>query len=324
LYVRGFGTIKRILSIVIIIIFLLLLFVGFQYFNVGSPRDLTQRLNREIIAHRGVHQDFRKQDLDDRTCTAARIFKPIHPYIENTKASIQAAFQYGATMVEIDVRPTKDNYLVVFHDDMLDCRTNGKGYVKNHMLEELRKLDIGYGYTFDGGKTFPFRDKAIGEILTLKEVLSLFAGRKFLIHNKNGNNRTVSQRIAEVVLSLPVKQRANIFLWAQDASYASIQRLVPTIKRLTLPRQKIKQIIQSYVYSFGLSPIGKGLSGEGVVLPLKYSKYIWGWPYTFLAKLYRNKVRFYVLADTVKDFESVEGLPIHGIITDHIEVLGSL
>jgi glycerophosphoryl diester phosphodiesterase len=41
-------------------------------------------------------------------------------------------------------------------------------------MTSLKKLDIGYGYTADGGKTYPFRGKAIGLMPTLTEVLQAF------------------------------------------------------------------------------------------------------------------------------------------------------
>ncbi len=59
-------------------------------------------------------------------------------------------------MVEIDVAPTKDGKMVLFHDWTVDCRTNGKGETRDLTLAELKALDIGYGYTADGGKTYPF------------------------------------------------------------------------------------------------------------------------------------------------------------------------
>ena len=37
---------------------------------------------------------------------------------------------------------------------------------------ELEALDIGHGYTADGGATFPFRGKAVGEMPTLGEALA--------------------------------------------------------------------------------------------------------------------------------------------------------
>ncbi len=51
---------------------------------------------------------------------------------------------------------------MVFHDWGVDCRTNGKGVTRTLSLAEIKKLDVGYGYTADGGKTFPLRGKGVG------------------------------------------------------------------------------------------------------------------------------------------------------------------
>ncbi|MGQ9719476.1 MAG: glycerophosphodiester phosphodiesterase [Nitrososphaerales archaeon] len=64
---------------------------------------------------------------------------------ENTLRAIEKAIELGANMVEVDVRPSKDGHIVVIHDDSVDRTTNGKGYVKNMTLKELKKLDAGKG-----------------------------------------------------------------------------------------------------------------------------------------------------------------------------------
>lgn len=162
-------------KILLIIIVLFILFVCFQYFYGGSPSLISNDTNQfEILAHRGVHVNWKKGTYNLRTgCEATHIYKPTHGYLENTIESIDAAFSMGATIVEIDIRRTKDNHLVIFHDDRLDCRTDGNGKVVDHTLEYLKTLDIGYGYTYDDGKTFPFRGKGIGKIPTLTRINSV-------------------------------------------------------------------------------------------------------------------------------------------------------
>ncbi|HIE18948.1 TPA: glycerophosphodiester phosphodiesterase [Candidatus Bathyarchaeota archaeon] len=80
---------------------------------------------------------------------------------ENTLRSIRKAIELGVDRVEIDVRVTRDGYLVVIHDETMDRTTNGHGYVKDLTLNEIRRLDAGKG-----------------EIIpTLEEVLSLTKGQ---------------------------------------------------------------------------------------------------------------------------------------------------
>ena len=108
-----------------------------------------------------------------------------HRFLENTLAAFSAAFAAGADIVEFDVHPTTDGAFVVFHDWTLDCRTDGHGGTREHSLAELKALDVGYGYTADGGKTFPFRGAGVGLMPTLDEVLAAFPGRRFLINVKS-------------------------------------------------------------------------------------------------------------------------------------------
>src|SRR3954463_13434490 len=75
--------------------------------SAGTPR---------IMAHRGIHQDFDRTGLTNNSCTATRIREPIAPEIENTVGSMQAAFDLGADVVELDVHPTTDGQFAVFHD----------------------------------------------------------------------------------------------------------------------------------------------------------------------------------------------------------------
>lgn len=62
---------------------------------------------------------------------------------ENTLASIREAWKQQADGAEFDIRLTKDGKIVLMHDDSTK-RTTGKDLlVKEHTLEELRKLDAG-------------------------------------------------------------------------------------------------------------------------------------------------------------------------------------
>lgn len=74
----------------------------------------------KLLAHRGVAQTFDPDLVDWDTNTAAIIYPPEHEYLENTLSSMEAAFAYGADVVEFDVKLSKDNILAVFHDSPLE------------------------------------------------------------------------------------------------------------------------------------------------------------------------------------------------------------
>ncbi len=82
---------------------------------------------------------------------------------ENTLESFKKAIMLGADGIELDVQLTKDDRIVVIHDETIDRISDGKGWVKDYTLEELRR--------FNYNKTHP--EFAHADIPTLREVYEL-------------------------------------------------------------------------------------------------------------------------------------------------------
>ena len=59
---------------------------------------------------------------------------------ENTLRSFQRAIEYGVDAVELDVRKTKDDQLVVIHNVDVNKTTNGNGAVNELTLDEIKNL----------------------------------------------------------------------------------------------------------------------------------------------------------------------------------------
>ena len=94
---------------------------------------------------------------------------------ENTLYAYRRALEVGTDIIELDVRSTKDNHIVVLHDQSVDRTTNGTGHVKELTLAELKKLDAAYRFSPDRGTTFPLRGKGLA-VPTLEEVFREFPG----------------------------------------------------------------------------------------------------------------------------------------------------
>lgn len=71
---------------------------------------------------------------------------------ENTMPAFEAALASGADVLELDLRMTADEQVVVFHDEVLDRTTNATGALVDRTLAELRTLDAGswYGSAWTG------------------------------------------------------------------------------------------------------------------------------------------------------------------------------
>ena len=96
----------------------------------------------------------------------ARAYAP-----ENTLASFKKAIEIGVDAVELDVRKTKDNQLVVIHDADVKRTTNGKGLVSEFTLKEIKS------FSAEGGEKIPtleevlgFLDKKVKVFVELKEM----------------------------------------------------------------------------------------------------------------------------------------------------------
>jgi glycerophosphoryl diester phosphodiesterase len=61
---------------------------------------------------------------------------------ENTMVSFERAAELGADWVELDVHTSRDDGLVVIHDDTLDRTTSVTGRVVDHSMDELTALGI--------------------------------------------------------------------------------------------------------------------------------------------------------------------------------------
>jgi glycerophosphoryl diester phosphodiesterase len=64
---------------------------------------------------------------------------------ENTLAGFRHAIALGVDLVECDVHLTRDEQLVVIHDERVDRTTDGTGEVRRLSLAEVRALDAGRG-----------------------------------------------------------------------------------------------------------------------------------------------------------------------------------
>ena len=80
---------------------------------------MKEKRKTRIVAHRGASNDAP----------------------ENTLLAFQKAIDLECDVVELDVRLTKDNQVVVIHDDNVDRTTDGRGKVSELTLKEIKKFN---------------------------------------------------------------------------------------------------------------------------------------------------------------------------------------
>lgn len=235
-----------------------------------------------LIAHRGVHQTFNRTDITNETCTAERIFPPTHPYLENTIPSMRAAFDAGADVVELDVHPTTDGQFAVIHDWTVDCRTEGQGVTREHDMASLKTLDVGHGYTADGGKTFPLRGTGVGQLPELKEVLAAFPDGRFLINYKSREARE-GDMLAALLEDHPEWRGA---IWSAYGGDAPTERANALIAGLNgYGAQQMKSCLLDYLKLGWSGYVPEACRNTHVMVPANLARFAWGWPHRFRARL---------------------------------------
>ena len=169
--------------------------------NPGVVKKITDEesiwlsgMMEQFLANRGeVKQTVDTEALKRVGIWAHRGCSMMNP--ENTLLAFKKAAELeGITGIEFDVQLTKDNEIVVIHDERVDRTTDGTGYVQEYTLNELKQLFIA-------------GDDEIHRIPTLRETFELLApyckgkGLHLNIELKNSEIRYegMEQRVIDMV-----------------------------------------------------------------------------------------------------------------------------
>ena len=169
--------------------------------NPGVVKKITDEesiwlsgMMEQFLANRGeVKQTVDTEALKRVGIWAHRGCSMMNP--ENTLLAFKKAAELeGITGIEFDVQLTKDNEIVVIHDERVDRTTDGSGYVQEYTLNELKQLSIS-------------GDDEIHRIPTLRETFELLApyckgkGLRLNIELKNSEIRYegMEQKVIDMV-----------------------------------------------------------------------------------------------------------------------------
>ena len=169
--------------------------------NPGTVKKITDEesiwlsgMMEQFLANRGeVKQTVDTEALKRVGIWAHRGCSMMNP--ENTLLAFKKAAELeGITGIEFDVQLTKDNEIVVIHDERVDRTTDGSGYVQEYTLNELKQLSIS-------------GDDEIHRIPTLRETFELLApyckgkGLRLNIELKNSEIRYegMEQKVIDMV-----------------------------------------------------------------------------------------------------------------------------
>ena len=126
---------------------------------------------------------------------------------ENTLAAFYKGVELGANGIETDLRASKDGVIFLFHDDVLDRTTDGKGRPADYTWAELQRLDAGSW----------FSPKYAGErLVSLEQFLYIFGGKRlhFALELKD---RGIVAPVLQAVERFGVRDRTTVTSFSFDA-----------------------------------------------------------------------------------------------------------
>lgn len=268
-------------------LFLLLTVINASW-TAPAPRGYPK-----LIAHRGAHQLYDHRGVGRDTCTATRIEQPVHDYQENTVMGLLQAQRLGAQMIEVDVAPTADGQIALFHDWTLDCRTNGHGDTRQATMAQLKALDAGYGYTADGGKTFPFRGKGVGLIPSLAEAVTALPERP-LIYNFKSKDASEADQLAKALKAAGRDpERLGDAFYGAQGPVTRIRQLYP--KAWAFSMAEARTCTTDYLKTGWFTVVPASCKGGTIMIPLNYQWAFAGWPNRLIQRMEGVGARVVVL-----------------------------
>ena len=144
-------------------------------------------MNTKIIAHRGYS----------------------HLYPENTMLAFKEAEQAGAHGIELDVHLTKDQQIVICHDEEIDRTSNGQGYIKDLTLGEIQEFQFLNGMN-------QYQDQPLSDITApaLDDFLDWFSQTDLFVNIEIKNNifryDGIVSKIIELIAKYDIQDRVII------------------------------------------------------------------------------------------------------------------
>lgn len=264
-----------------IVAFLAVLGVANSYLLVP---DLLR--NGQVVAYRGGGSEVNYSELDKTGCAAVSLSASGINTVENTLKATAESVAAGAEAIHLNVHLTNENKLVAFHDWNLDCATNASGPVSRLSISDLEHIDAGYGYTFDGGNTFPFRGKEF-RISQLKEFYKKYPKHEFWLNLKSNNEhsfRALYDHISGATRRTVVITSSKGMDWFRNKDSSVMLTSVSSVKDCGF----------DYLLVGWAGLVPESCKNTILLIPPKMTKYFWGYPKRLAARLQKHGTDIYL------------------------------
>ncbi|NHJ13656.1 MAG: glycerophosphodiester phosphodiesterase [Candidatus Thorarchaeota archaeon] len=235
---------------------------------------------------------------------------------ENTLLSMQLAVDAGADVLETDLQLTADREFVLFHDEDLSRIAGMDVSVGDLTLDELREVDFGYGFTLDGGRSFPFRDKG-HTVVTLREALEAFPNMRFSLDIRDLGSAAPGM-LASILKELERKDSVIIASFTPP-QLERFREIMPSVPTYAHPRE-----VRNFVYGTRLRLIplfSRHIRFRAFAVPIKWNETTVV-SQRFVNSAHRRNIAVHVW--TINDAATMEwliDLGADGIFTDEPRLL---
>ncbi len=226
----------------------------------------------------------------------------------NTFRAFDLAVDAKADVLETDIHWTRDNEIVISHDDTVDSSSNGHGFILDMTLSELLQLDFGYHFSLDGGITFPYRGQGI-KIPTLEELLLRYSGIRINIDIKPRFGARISDLIQKID-DCKALNRVGLASFHHNV-LTKVRQMCPVISTSASPKEVACFIAEPYLkrspseYPFDSLQVPVREYGIKIVTP------------RFIAKARVNKIPIHVWTiDNVEEMRSLIRMGVSGVVTN--------
>jgi glycerophosphoryl diester phosphodiesterase len=159
----------------------------------------------------------------------------------NTLLALQTAAQDRADILEVDVQLTKDNVLVVHHDDTLDRTTDLTGPVAALTWAQIKARDTG-GVAVIEGRSFSGDDTKVAK---LDDVLAALPGQRWNIEIKN-DSQIAAQQLCHSIQSANIA-KAVLVASFHDKAMATFRAACPQVATSMAPGEIRTFIIAAHM-----------------------------------------------------------------------------
>lgn len=144
-------------------------------------------------------------------------------YPENTMLAFKKAWEVGCDGIELDVQLTKDDVIVIMHDETIDRTTNGSGNLRDYTYEQL----CGFNCSGKFDKKYGFQ-----KIPTLQEYLEWVKDTELLTNIELKNSvyyyENLEEKVIDMVRQYHMEDRI-LFSTFNLVSAVKCKKLIPEI-----------------------------------------------------------------------------------------------